>query len=158
MDQFYFNLRMDYLPHMDIEIIKSSFSDPFFVKLLAFNISCLVVGILLGRIFFTSGKSNKAFEEGLKKAKEDHEKEKQQFSNDVSTQLLELRNGILKSAQAYQQAVEVIGTHLGTTDTLKFNNVLIENKVQEIEVISEEQIQSENYGDEPKSDKVVGQN
>ena len=86
-------------------------------------------------MFFTTGKSKAAYQDALDKAQEEHEKEKQGFSNEVSAQLAELRDGILNSAQAYQKAIEVIGGHIGSTEN--FNNLLIEQTSQEKKITKE---------------------
>ena len=114
---------------MNYAEIKEIVSEPFFVNWFLINIGFLLAGILLGKMFFTTGKSKKAYQAALDKAREDYEEEKKGFSNEVSSQLAELRDGILNSAQAYQKAIEVIGGHIGSTDS--FNNLLIEQTSHE---------------------------
>ena len=111
---------------MNYAYVRELISEPFFVNWFLINIGFLLAGVLLGKMFFTTGKSKKAYNEALEKAREDFDKEKQGFSSEVSSQLTELRNGILSSAQAYQKAIEVIGGHIGSTES--FNNLLIEQK------------------------------
>ena len=86
-------------------------------------------------MFFTTGKSKIAYQDALDKDQKEHEKEKQGFSNEVSAQLAELRDGILNSAQAYQKAIEVIGGHIGSTEN--FNNLLIEQTSKEKNITEE---------------------
>ncbi len=117
---------------MNFAEIKELVSEPFFLNWFGINLGFLLVGLLLGRMFFTKGKSKQAYNKALDKARNEHEEEKKAFSNDVSAQLTELRNGILNSAQAYQKAIEVIGGHIGPTENLNFNKILIEENTESI--------------------------
>ncbi len=121
---------------MNYAYVRELISEPFFVNWFLINIGFLLAGVLLGKMFFTTGKSKKAYNEALEKAREDFDKEKQGFSNEVSSQLAELRDGILNSAQAYQKAIEVIGGHIGSTEN--FNNLLIEQKTTSSENLTNE--------------------
>ena len=120
---------------MDFTEIREIVREPFFINWFLINLGFLLAGVLLGRMFFTTGKSKIAYQDALDKAQKEHEKEKQGFSNEVSAQLAELRDGILNSAQAYQKAIEVIGGHIGSTEN--FNNLLIEQTSKEKNITEE---------------------
>ena len=145
---------------MNFAEIKEIISEPFFVNWFLINLGFLLCGVLLGKMFFTKGKSKAAYQEALDKAKEEHAKEKQSFSNDVSSQLAELRDGILNSAQAYQKAIEVIGGHIGSTES--FNNLLIEQSAnqenKQAEAIVEDTVEkgtAKEYTEDTIDDNII---
>ena len=126
---------------MNFAEIQQLVREPFFINWFLINLGFLLAGVLLGRMLFTKGKSKAAYKQAIDKANEEFAAEKKEFSNDVSAQLAELRNGIINSAQAYQKAIEVIGGHIGSTEN--FSALLLEQSTEEPKELEDDSINSE---------------